>query len=146
MFLFNDLWSSMILIVISYEASVAQICVLFRLYDRQWSLTKPRSPKYVSYLDSMIVNDLLQSLGRPNMCLIRLNDRQWSFICVLWSSRPNMSYLDSQWSFMKPYLDSMIVNDLLWSLGLPNMCLFIIYDRQWSLTKPRSPKYVFLFA
>ena len=52
------------------QASVAQICVLFRLYDRQWSLTKPRSPKYVSYLDSMIVNDLLQSLGLPNMCLI----------------------------------------------------------------------------
>ena len=52
------------------QASVAQICVLFRLNDRQWSLTKPRSPKYVSYLDSMIVNDLLQSLGRPNMCLI----------------------------------------------------------------------------
>ena len=56
--------------MISYKASVAQICVLFRLNDRQWSLTKPRSPKYVSYLDSMIVNDLLQSLGLPNMCLI----------------------------------------------------------------------------
>ena len=77
--------------MISYKASVSQICVLFRLNDRQWSLTKPRSPKYVSYLDSMIVNDLLQSLGspkyvsyldsmivndhlqslgRPNMCLI----------------------------------------------------------------------------
>ena len=51
--------------MISYKASVAQICVFIRLdlNDRQWSLTKPRSPKYVSYLDSMIVNDLLQSLG-----------------------------------------------------------------------------------
>ena len=56
--------------MISYKASVAQKCFLFDLYDRQWSLTKPRSPKYVSYLDSMIVNDLLQSLGRPNMCFI----------------------------------------------------------------------------
>ena len=56
--------------MISYIASVAQKCFLFDLYDRQWSLTKPRSPKYVSYLDSMIVNDLLQSLGRPNMCFI----------------------------------------------------------------------------
>ena len=34
--------------MISYMVSVAQICV---------------------FLDSMIVNDLLQSLGRPNMCL-----------------------------------------------------------------------------
>ena len=62
-----SLWSSMI----SYKASVAQICFfLFVVYDRQWSLTKPRSPKYVSYLDSMIINDLLQILGRPNMCLL----------------------------------------------------------------------------
>ena len=35
--------------MISYNASVSQIYVLLRL---------------------MIVNDLLQSLGRPNMCLI----------------------------------------------------------------------------
>ena len=35
--------------MISYKASVAQICV---------------------FLDSMIVIDLLQSLGHPNMCLI----------------------------------------------------------------------------
>ena len=28
---------------------------------------KPRSPKYVSYLDSMIVNDLLQSISRLNL-------------------------------------------------------------------------------
>ena len=56
--------------MIFYEASVSQICVLFRLNDRQWSFMKPRSPKYVFYLDSMIVNDLLQSLGLPNMCLI----------------------------------------------------------------------------
>ena len=50
----------------SYKASVAQIYVLFRFNDRQWSLTVPRSPKYVSYLDSMIVNDLLHSVGRTN--------------------------------------------------------------------------------
>ena len=56
--------------MISYNASIAKICFFYRLYDRQWSLTLPRSSKYVSYLDSMIVNDLLQSLGRPNMCLI----------------------------------------------------------------------------
>ena len=56
--------------MISYNASIAQICVIFRLNDRQWSLRKPRSPKYVSYLDSMIVNDLLQNLGRPNMFII----------------------------------------------------------------------------
>ena len=65
--------------MIFYEASVSQICVLFRLNDRQWSFMKPRSPKYVSYLDSMIVNDLLWSLGLPNIIeicvLFRLNDR-----------------------------------------------------------------------
>ena len=64
--LYGLIWSWMIF----YEASVSKICVLFRLYDRQWSLTKPSSHKYVSYLDSMIVNDLLQSLLRTNMCLI----------------------------------------------------------------------------
>ena len=55
--------------MIFYEASVAQICVLFRLNDRQWSFTKHLA-KYVSYLDSMIVNDLLWSLGLPNMFFI----------------------------------------------------------------------------
>ena len=58
--------------MISYKASVAQKCFLFDNYDRQYSLTKPRSPKYVSYLDSKIVNNLLQSLGPPNMCLIKI--------------------------------------------------------------------------
>ena len=58
--------------MISYKASVAQKCFLFDLYDRQRSLTMPRSPKYVFYLDSMIVNDLLQCLGGPNMCLIKI--------------------------------------------------------------------------
>ena len=62
------LWSSDSMV--SYKASVAQICVLFRLNVRQWSLSKPRSPKFFFYLLSMIVNDLLQSLGRTNMCLI----------------------------------------------------------------------------
>ena len=77
-----------------HKSSVAQICVLFRFNDRQWSPTKPRSLKYVPFFRlydrsmisykasvaqkwflfdlwfSMIVNDLLQSLGCPNMCLI----------------------------------------------------------------------------
>ena len=139
--------------MISYKASVSKICVLFRLNDRQWSLTKPRSPKYVSYmalydrewsfmkprspkyvsyLDSMIVNDLLQSLGRPNM---------FFFICCLWSLMISYKaffaqicvlfrFNDRKWSLTKPrspknvfYLISMIVNDLLQSLGRPNMSL-----------------------
>ena len=68
MFILFPWWSDS---MISYKASVAQICVLFTVNDLQWSLSKPRSPKYVFfYLLSMIVNDLLQSLGRPNTCLI----------------------------------------------------------------------------
>ena len=117
--------------MISYKASVAQKCFLFDLYDRQWSLTKPRSPKYVSYLDSMIVNDLLQSLGRPKMFFI------WSLWSSMISYKASVSQIcvlfrlnDRQWSLTKPrspkyvsYLDSMIVNDLLQSLCRPNMCL-----------------------
>ena len=157
--------------MISYNASVAQICVLFRLNDRQWSLTMPRSPKYVSYLDSMIVNDLLQSLGRPKMVFI------WSLWSSMISYKASVAQIcvlfrlnDRQWSLTKPrspkyvsYLDSMIVNDLLQSLSRPKMVfiwslwssmisykasvaqicvLFRLNDRQWSLTKPRSPKYV----
>ena len=85
--------------MIPYKSSVAQQMFLFGLNDRHWSLTKPRSPKYVTFLDSMIANDLLQSLGRPKMffiwslwssmisykasvaqicVLFRFNDRQWS--------------------------------------------------------------------
>ena len=155
--------------MISYNASVAQICVLFRLNDRQWSFMKPRSPKYVSYLDSMIVNDLLWSLGLPNMCLIKT---QWSSMIFYEASVSQICVLfrlnDRQWSFMKPrspkyvsYLDSMIVNDLLQRISRLNMSyfdfrivndllkvsvahirfLFIFYDRQWSLTMLRSPKY-----
>ena len=137
-------WSSMI----SYNASVAQICVLFRLNDRQWSLTMPRSPKYVFYLDSMIVNDLLQSLGRPKMVFI------WSLWSSMISYKASVAQIcvlfrlnDRQWSFMKPrspkyvsYLDSMIVNDLLQSITHPNICvLFRLNDRQWSLTMPQTP-------
>ena len=161
--------------MISYKASVAQKCVLLRFNDLQWSLTNPRSPKYVSYLDSMIVNDLLQSLGHPNMCLflesIIVNDLLQSlgrpktvFIWSLWSSMISYKasvaqicvlfrFNDRQWSLTNPrspnkcfYLVSMIVNDLLQSLGRPNMCLFRLYDRQWSLTKPRSPKYASYMA
>ena len=104
--LYGLIWSWMIF----YEASVAQICVLLRFNDRQWSRTKPRSPKYVSYLDSMIENDLLQSLSRSNMCLIKIQ----------WSSMISYKALVAQICF---YLIAMIVNDLLQSLARPNMCL-----------------------
>ena len=140
--------------MISYKTSVAQICVLFRLNDRKWSLTKPRSHKYVSYLDSMIVNDLLESLGRPKMFFI------WSLWSSMISYTASLAQIclifrlnDRKWSLRKPrspnkcfYLVSMIINDLLQSLGCPNMCLFRLYDCQWSLTKPRSPKYVSYMA
>ena len=164
---FSLIWSSMIY----YKASVAHICFLFVFYDRQWSSKKPRSPKYVFYLISILVNDLLQSLGRPNMFFI------WSLwlsmisckasvakICFLfdlydcqWSSKkprsPKYFFIWSLWSSMISYkalisqnsikFVSMIVNDLLQSLGRLNMLLFGFCDRQWSLTKFRSPKYVF---
>ena len=127
-------WSSMI----SYKSSVAQICVLFRFNDRQWSPTKPRSPKYVSFLDSMI--SYKDSVAQ--ICvLIRLNDRQWS---LTMPRSPKYVF----------YLDSMIVNDLLQNLGHPKqfflwssmicceasvaqMCfLFVFYDLQ-SLDRPK---------
>ena len=120
MFFIWSLWSSMI----SYTASLAQICVLFRLNDYKWPLTKPRSPKYVSYLDSMIVNDLLQILGRPTNVFI------WS----LWLSMISYKALVAQ---ICVFLDSMIVNDLLQSLGRPNTCLIwpymVVNDLLWSL-------------
>ena len=47
----------------SYKASVVEMCVLFSLYDRHCSHTKPHSPKNVSYLDSIIAIDRLESLG-----------------------------------------------------------------------------------
>ena len=161
-----SLWSSMI----SYKASVAQICVLFRLNDRQWSLTNPRSPNKCFYLVTMIINDLLQSLGRPKMFFI------WSLWSSMISYKASVAQIcvlfrfnDRQWSLTKhlspkyvSYLDSMIVNDLLQSISRLNLSyfdlrivndllkvsvahirfLFIFYDRQWSLTMPRSPKYV----
>ena len=132
MFFIWSLWSSMI----SYKESVAQIWVLFRLNDYKWSLTKllspkyvsyldsmisykwshtkPRSPKYVSYLDSMIVNDLLQILGRPTNVFI-------------WSLRSSMISYKASVAQICVFLDSMIVNDLLQSLGRPNMCLIWPY-------------------
>ena len=133
MFFIWSLWSWMI----SYKASVAQICVLFRLNDYKWSLTKPRSPKNVFYLISIIVNDLLQSLARPNMCPIKI---QWSSMISYKASLAQICVLfrlnDYKWSLTKPrspknvfqaYLISMIVNDLLQSLARPKM--FFI----WSL-------------
>ena len=120
--------------MISYKASVAQICVLLRSNDRQWSLTKPRSPKYVSYLDSMIINDLLQSLSRPkNISIWSL----WSSMTSYKASVAQFFFYDRQWSVTKPrsskyviYLFSMIVNDLFKSLGrLYMFFLFGLYDR-----------------
>ena len=95
--------------MISYKDFVAQICVLFRLNDRQWSSTNPESAKYVSLLDWIIVNDPLQSLGRPKLFLLGLYGRQWSFM------EPRLPKYVS-------YLVSMIVNDLSQILGCPNMC------------------------
>ena len=132
-------WSSMI----SYKSSVSQICVIFRFNDRQWSPTKPRSPKYVSFLDSMIsYKDAVAQI----CVLIRLNDRQWS---LTMSRSPKCVFC----------LFSMIVNDLFkslgrsyiffvfydrqWSLTKPWSLKFFFYDLQWSVTKPRSPKYIF---
>ena len=53
--------------MIVYEASVAQKCFLFGLYDRHCPIQfpKPRVQKNESYLKIMMMNDLLHSLGRP---------------------------------------------------------------------------------
>ena len=121
------LWSSMI----SFITSVAQKVSYLALYDRQRSSKKPRSPKYVFYLISIIVNDLLQSLGRPNMFLIW---SLWSsmisckasvaqiffFIWSLWSSMISYKTLISQNSIK---FVSMIVNDLFHILGCLKMYL-----------------------
>ena len=58
----------------------------------------------------MIVNDLFQKLGGPNILLFGFYDHQWSI------KKP----LSPKYVF---YLVSMIVNDLLQSLGRPNMYL-----------------------
>ena len=170
MFFIWSLWSSMI----SCKASVAQICFLFDLYDRQWSPTKPRSPKNVYqysliwssmifykasvahicfYLFRMIVNDLVQSLGRLKMYLVLSPRSSMIFykasvahICFLF-----VSY-DRQWSRTKPRspinvscLVFKIVNDLLQSLERTNMLLFGFSDCQWS-KKPWSPKNIFIWS
>ena len=140
------LWSSDSLI--SYKASVAQICVLFRLNDRQWSLSKPRSPKYVFFICCLWSSMISYKASVAQICvLFRLNDRQWS---VSKPRSPKYFFLfvvyDRQWSLTKPqsckyvsYLDSMIS----YKASVAQKCfLFDLYDRQWSLTKPRSPKYV----
>ena len=140
--------------MISYKASVAQICVLSRFNDRQWSLTNPRLPNKCFYLVSMIVNDLLQSLCRPNM---------FFFICCLWSSmisyKASVSQIcvlfrlnDYKWSLTNPrspkyvsFIDSMIVNVMIsYKASVAQICvLFRFNDRQWSLTNPRSPNKCF---
>ena len=120
MFFIWSLWSS----IISCKASVAQICFLFDLYDRQWSIAKARSPKYF---------------------LFGLYDRQWSHTKPL---SPKIVLSLSLWSLMIfykasdvqiwYYLISVIANGLLQSLGRPNM-FFICF--LWS-KKPQLPKYV----
>ena len=125
--LYGLIWSWMIF----YEASVSKICVLFRLNDRQWSPSMPQSPKYMSYLNSMIVNVLLKSLGRTNI-----------FILFLWSSDTMISYKASVAQICVLFR----LNDRQLSLSKPRspkyVFLFVVYDRQWSFTKPRSHKYV----
>ena len=145
-----SLWSSMIFL----KASVNQICFLFDLYDRQWSLAKPLSPKYnslfdlydrhwslakplspkyVFYLVSMIVSDLLQSLGRPKMCVI------YPYMIV------NDLLQSLRRSYMFFSLFFMIVNDLLQSLGRLKMYLVWSPDRQWSSIKPPTYKYAIIW-
>ena len=149
--------------MISYKASVAQICVLFRFNDRQWSLTNPCSPNKCFYLVSMIVNDLLQSLGRPNMCLtwLYMIVNMFFFICCLWSSMIFYKASVAQicvlyghiWSWMifneASVAQICVLYGYIWSWMIFNEAsvaqkcfLFDLYDRQWSLTQPRLPKYV----
>ena len=126
MFFIWSLWSSMI----SYKASVSQIYVLLRFSDRQGSLTKLRSLKYVFYLFFMIVNDLLQSISRLNLSyfdfrivndLLKVSVAHIRFLFI---------FYDRQWSLTMPrspkyvsFIDSMIVNDLLQCLDRQNMFL-----------------------
>ena len=140
--------------MISFKASIAHKYFLFGLYDRQWSLTMPRSPKYVYYLNSMISYNASVAWI---FVLFGLNDRQWSskksrsliYVFYLFSmifndllqcpDRPNMCLFWTLWSSMisynasvpkcVSYLDSMIINDLLQSLSRLNLCLIWT---QWS--------------
>ena len=61
------------------EPLVSQKCVLFGLYDRHCSHLKPRVQKNVSYLNIMIINDLLHSLGRPICVILTLHGA--NFFC-----------------------------------------------------------------
>ena len=130
MFSIWSLWSSMI----SYKASVAQMCFLFVFYDRQLSLTKPRSPKNVSHLDSMIFNDLLQILGRPNMCP---HSTQWSSMISYNASVAQMCFF---------YLFSMIVNDLFNSLGRSYFFFFFFWSSMISYKALVAQIFFFLWS
>ena len=149
--------------MISYNASVAKICVLFELNDRQWSSKKSRSLIYVFYLFSMIVNDLLQCLDLPNMYLLyTLWSSMISYIASVAQQMFLFGHYDRQWFITKPRspknvscLISMIVNYLLEDLGRSKCLLFCflwssllsfnascaekcvlfeLYDDEWSLT------------
>ena len=61
--------------MISYKDLVGQICVLFRLMIVNDLLQRLGRPN-MSFLDSMIVNDPLQSLGSPKLFLFGLYGRQ----------------------------------------------------------------------
>ena len=135
--------------MVSYKTSVARKFVLFGLYDRQWSLTKPRSPnfffcdcqwsvtkprspKYILNSFSMIVITLFKSLGRLNMRLI----------CFLWSSVVPFKASVAQ----KCVSFSLIWSSLIfYKASVAHICFFFKFlscYRQWYLTKPRLPKYV----
>ena len=159
--------------MIFYKASDVQICYylaslivndlktlghpkifLFGLYDRQWSLTKPRLPKNVSCLISMIVNDLLKSLGRPNIFLFDLYDLQWS-LAKPRSPKYNSLFdlYDRHWSLAKPRSPNMFFIWSLWSLmisykaSVAQKCVsfILIWSSMifYNFTKPQSLIYVF---
>ena len=116
------LWSSDSMI--SYKASVAQICVLFRLNDRQWSLSKPRSPKYVFFICCLWSSMISYKASVAQICvLFRLNDRKWSLTKP--RSPKNVFYLISM---------------IFYKASLAQICvLFRLNYYKWSLTKPRWP-------
>ena len=94
---------------------------LFGLYGRQWSFMEPWLPKYVSYLDSMIVYKTSVAIKCVSFRL------KWSSIIFYKASDAHICFLfvlyDRQWStkFRSP----------------KNVCHLALYDRQWSSTKAR---------
>ena len=102
----------------------------------------------MSCLVSLIVNDLLKSLGRSNMFFYLV-----SMIVMIFYKASDVQICY--------YMVSVIANDFLQSLGRPNMfficflwssmifykasvvqklIVFGLHDRKWSSSTPRSPK------